>query len=79
MLDNNFAFFVGVDWGSTSHQICVLDAAGQPAAEFSATHGGDGLRGLCQRLLALAPAASAIAVAIESPSSPATEPLLQAG
>jgi len=79
LLDNNFAFFVGVDWGSTSHQICVLDAAGQPAAEFSATHGGDGLRGLCQRLLALAPAASAIAVAIESPSSPATEPLLQAG
>jgi len=79
LLDTNFAFFVGVDWGATSHQKCVLDAAGQPAAKFSATHGGDGLRGLCQRLLALAPAASAIAVAIESPSSPATEPLLQAG
>lgn len=73
-----FAFFVGVDWGSESHEVCVLDASRKPVRGLTVAHTADGLHRLRQQLWELAPAAT-IAVAIESPSSPATEPLLDAG
>ena len=37
-------WFVGVDWGSQTHQACVTDAAGDVVAERAFEHGGQGRR-----------------------------------
>lgn len=78
MSNSDFSFFVGVDWGSEQHQIHVMDAAGDVHGQWSVPHRGASIQQLCQRLVELAPQAQ-VAVAIESPSSPVTEPLLQSG
>ena len=78
MAESEFAFHVGVDWGAEQHQVCILDAAGGAVDEIKVAHQGAAIRALCQRLLGLAPAAQ-VAVAIESPASPVTEPLLECG
>lgn len=78
MQETDFAFYVGVDWGATSHQVCILDASGAVRAEKAVSHSGAAVQALCQRLLQLAPAGQ-VAVAIESPSSPVTDSLLECG
>ena len=35
--------FVGVDWGSKSHQLCIVDRAGKVCAQRSFEHSGCGL------------------------------------
>ncbi|HVA62983.1 MAG TPA: IS110 family transposase [Terriglobales bacterium] len=78
MTESEKVFYVGVDWGAERHQVCILDAAGAVVGELSVAHQGAAVQALCERLLQLAPAAG-IAVAIESPVSPVTEPLLECG
>jgi ribulose kinase len=34
----SFAFFVGIDWGSQAHQVCVLDAQGQQLGQRQVPH-----------------------------------------
>jgi hypothetical protein len=34
----------GVDWASTDHVACVVDAAGKVVTRFTAAHTADGLR-----------------------------------
>ena len=36
-------WFVGVDWGSRTHQACILDGAGVVRGEQAFKHGGAGL------------------------------------
>jgi transposase len=38
--------FVGVDWGNSHHQVCVLDPVGRVVAQGKVTHDVDGLREL---------------------------------
>ena len=71
------AWFVGVDWGSQTHQACVLDAAGKVVAERSFQHGGAGLAEMAKWLLSFASTAEEVGVAIETPSGPVVESLLE--
>src|SRR5215475_1931565 len=48
-----FAWFVGVDWGSEKHQVCILDQQGTIAGERSFPHGGDGLAELGDWILSI--------------------------
>ena len=73
-----YAYFVGVDWGCEQHQVCVLNPNGEVVAEWRVAHGGAAVREWCERLGELAPPAR-LAVAIESPNSPVTEALLEQG
>ena len=75
---NEYAYFVGVDWGSEQHPVCVLNPNGEVVAEWRVAHGGAAVREWCERLGGLAPLAR-LAVAIESPNSPVTEALLEHG
>ena len=61
------ACFVGVDWGSRTHQACVLDAAGKVVGERSFQHGGAGLTEIAKWLQSFASTAEEIGVAIETP------------
>jgi transposase len=74
---NNFAVFVGVDWGSQSHQVCALDEFRNVLLEKAVTHSGPGLAELVRALLGLVADPSRIAVAIEVPRGPVVETLLE--
>ena len=69
-------WFVGIDWASASHQVCLVDARGQGAGERAVAHGGAGLAELGDRTGA---EPEAIAVAIEVPHGPVVEALLERG
>jgi transposase len=72
--------FAGVDWASETHQVCIVDAAGQILGEKAFAHGGAGLAELCQWPLGLTGGEpAAIAVAIEVPHGPVVETLLERG
>jgi len=73
-------FFVGIDWSSTSHQVCIINAAGDVLAEKAFEHSGTGLNDLCLWLLARAGAEPGrIAAAIETCHGPVVEMLVERG
>ncbi len=37
-VSENFAWYVGIDWGTEEHQLCLLDASGQVCEERSVAH-----------------------------------------
>jgi transposase len=77
---NDVQWFVGIDWATQSHCVCLLDAEGRRVGQREFAHGGAGLAELCDWLLAKTQAAPGqIAVAIETPHGPVVEMLLEHG
>jgi transposase len=77
---NDMQWFVGIDWATQSHCVCLLDAEGRPAGQRDFVHGGAGLTELRDWLLEKTKAAPGqIAVAIETPHGPVVEMLLEHG
>ncbi|WP_246774273.1 IS110 family transposase [Bradyrhizobium diazoefficiens] len=73
-------WFVGIDWATQSHSVCLLDAEGRRIAQHEFAHGGAGLTELRDWLLEKTRAAPGqIAVAIEMPHGPVVEMLLEHG
>jgi transposase len=73
-------WFVGIDWASENHQVCLVDARGECVGERSVAHGGAALGELCDWLIARTGAKpETIAVAIETPNGPVVEALLERG
>jgi transposase len=72
-------WFAGVDWGSETHHVCLVDAAGAIVGERAFAHGGAGLAALCDWLVSLAGHSSSVAVAIEVPHGPVVDTLLDRG
>src|SRR4051812_26511655 len=72
-------WFAGVDWGSETHHVCLVDAAGAVVGERAFAHGGAGLAALCDWLVSLAGHSSSVAVAIEVPHGPVVDALLDRG
>src|SRR5437773_7912989 len=71
-------FVVGLDWASQAHAVCVLDATGQVCWQGSVEHSADGLAELLRQLARSRPPAS-IPIALEPPSGPLADTLLDAG
>jgi transposase len=71
-------FFVGVDWASSVHAVCVMDAAGKILSQFTIEHSADGIAMLVRRLAKLADPAD-VPVAIERPNGRLVDLLLDAG
>jgi hypothetical protein len=70
-------WFVGIDWATQSHRVCLLDIEGRQVNERDFAHGGAGLTELRDWLLEKTKAAPGqIAVAIETPHGPVVEMLL---
>ena len=73
-------WFVGVDWGSEVHHVCIIDAEGRVHGERSFAHAGLGLAEMAAWLLQQSgTAAGAIAVALEVPHGPVVEALMERG
>jgi transposase len=76
----NMHWYVGIDWATQSHCVCLLDAEGRSVGEREFAHGGAGLTELRDWLLTKTKAAPGqIAVAIEMPHGPVVEMLLEHG
>ena len=77
---NDIQWFVGIDWATQSHCVCLLDAEGRRVGQREFAHGGAGLAELCGWLLEKTQAAPGqIAVAIETPHGPVVEMLIEHG
>ncbi|MGO8917199.1 MAG: IS110 family transposase [Stellaceae bacterium] len=73
-------WFVGFDWASETHVVCLLDRDGRTIGERKVAHGGEELGACCDWLLAKSGAPPArIGVAIETPRGPIVETLLERG
>jgi transposase len=69
-------WFVGIDWASQSHQVCLVDAHGECVGERAVA----GIEELCDWLIARTGATpEVIGVAIEMTQGPIVEALLERG
>lgn len=79
-MTSSFLWFVGIDWGSTTHHVCLVDAGGTVRGSRAFPHGGAGQAALARWFLAETGAAPGqIGIAIETPHGPVVEGLLSAG
>ncbi len=79
-MDERRNWFVGVDWASETHHVCVLDAGGHKVGERTFRHGGVGLAEMADWILKVTGGeASAVHVAIEVPHGPVVESLIERG
>lgn len=71
-------FFAGIDWGFSSHQVCLTGHDGSVVGEKAFKHGGGGLWEMACWLIKLSNAAPQnIAIAIEVTRGPVVESLLE--
>ena len=70
--------FVGIDWASERHAVCVVDDAGRKATAFQIAHTADGFDQLVARLCRYGDPAG-LPVAIERPDGRLVDRLLEAG
>jgi transposase len=72
------SYFVGLDWASQEHTVCVIDGQARVIWRAIIPHTADGLTALRTRLTKLAPASS-LPVAVERPSGLLVDTLVDAG
>jgi transposase len=76
----DFQFFVGIDWGTEKHRVCLMNAAGKTLAERWVEHSGNSLAELVDWLRQQTRAASGLlAAAIEIPRGAVVETLVEQG
>lgn len=79
-MTDDVRWWVGVDWATEKHRVCLLDGNGRCVGEREVPHGGSGLSELCDWLIAKTGAEPGqIGVAIETPHGPVVEALLERG
>ena len=71
-------FFVGIDWASAAHAVCLIDQTGHVHWHTSVAHSAAGLAGLIQRLRRWR-RRGPFAIAVERPSGLLVDTLVQAG
>jgi transposase len=71
-------FFTGIDWAAENHAVCVMNAEGKIAAQFTIAHTADGIALLIRRLARFGDPAG-MQVAIERPNGRLVDLLLEAG
>ena len=70
--------YVGIDWASEEHAVCVLEPAGRRTGSFTVAHSREGFERVVGKLAALGPAGQ-VPVAIERPDGRLVDALLEAG
>lgn len=77
---NEPRWFVGIDWASETHRVCLVDAQGNRVQERDVAHEGASLNEFCVWLLRTTGASvDEVAAAIETPRGPLVELLLERG
>lgn len=79
-MEREFELFVGIDWGSERHRVCVAAPDSEIVDQRWIEHSGSSLADLVTWLRSKSPAvAGKIAVAIELPRGPVVETLMEHG
>jgi len=79
-MPEEFRVWVGIDWATEAHQVCVLDPNGRVLSERSVAHEAQALQSLADALIALAGGdGAAVAVGIEVPHGAVVETLVERG
>jgi transposase len=79
-MDTSYKLYVGVDWATDAHQVCVIDADRRILAEKTVEHSGVGIAEFIHWLAAFPQGEPAsTAVAIEIPRGAVVETLLERG
>src|SRR5262249_47821743 len=80
MNEQSYTIWVGIDWATKAHQVCVLDAHRNVLAEVVVTHKGDAIAKFAEELIAIAGGSpTVIAVAIETPHGAILDTLMDRG
>jgi transposase len=75
-----YQIFVGIDWGTEHHAVCVTDTTGALIGERRVDHTGTALADLVDWIIGLAGGvATAVAVALETPRGPVVDAVLERG
>ena len=75
-MNDRLFWYVGVDWGSAVHQVCVIDTEGAELGNRGFRHSGSGLAAMADWITELTAAdPEAVGVAIEVPHGPVVESL----
>ena len=72
------SYTIGLDWGGSTHAVCVMDVTGTVTQRFEVSHSAEGLAVLCRKLAAFGKAED-LPVAIERPSGIVVDSLVKAG
>ncbi|HYO96426.1 MAG TPA: transposase, partial [Polyangiaceae bacterium] len=76
--ESTFSVFVGIDWGSELHQVCVMDSTRRVLLEKAFAHSRKGLGELVEAILKVTgEGTERVAVAIEVPRGPIVDTLLE--
>ena len=76
-MQSDFQYFVGIDWGSEKHRVCLMDRAGRIIEERWVEHSGNSLAELADWLRRQSfESPSALAAAIEVPRRAVVKTLL---
>jgi transposase len=79
-MDHQYEYFVGIDWATERHQVCVIDKEARVVAERQVEHKGESLGALFDELTKLANGRPEhMAVAIETPRGALVESLVERG
>lgn len=79
-IDSTYTVFVGIDWGNSTHAVCIVDAAGAVAKTRTFEHSGRGLASLVDTLLEAAGGEiETLCVVVELTRGPVVETLLERG
>lgn len=80
MKESAYQLYVGIDWATEAHQVCVVSPDGEVRTERSVEHSGNGITRFIDWLIELAEGeAGRIAVAIETPRGALVEMLVDRG
>ena len=71
-------FFAGIDWGSQTHQVCLIDGTGAVLGQRAFRHGGPELVEMADWIAAKA-GTQAVGIAIETPHGPVVETMMERG
>jgi transposase len=79
MMLDDYELYVGIDWATQTHQVCLLDPGGRLLDERRVPHTGPALAELADSLAGRVGDVSRIAVAIEIPRGAVVDTLLERG
>jgi transposase len=79
-MQTNYSWWVGIDWGTQTHQVCAVDGEGKTLREWEVKHDGKAIAAFVEDLLKRAGGrAESIIVAIETPHGSIVEALMERG
>ncbi len=79
-MEQSFQYFVGIDWGTQTHRVAVLDTNGRVIEQYDAAHSGEGLVALVNKLKQrTACERSLVAIGIEVAWGALVETLVESG